>query len=331
METCYPIFLSVFCIITLGIPVSLLAGDDRVLDGCMLWFTWITSTRLQRTLATHCLSLQPTNSTALASAKRTLTTLMNPVMLTTLAMTAYTRAKSSATAMPLTETLGNFSSGTSLADLWSFLASPAAYPLKPNHAAYFGAGDAALAVLEVGIVVWGFKLHECRRQLASRAGLSVVIASAAAAAINVFVSSLLGRGFGLAAPEAMAFAARSTTLALARPAVEALGGNQVVNAALVVSNGILGQVLYPFVLARLGLDQTIGGGEDATEDRDEPRVIAAGTSIGINGAAMGVAYLYERKNKAAPYAALSMTVFGVMTVVFTAVEPFTTTMTLLMR
>jgi putative effector of murein hydrolase len=56
--------------------------------------------------------------------------------------------------------------------------------------------------------------------------------------------------------------------------------------------------------------------------KDTCITIAAGTAIGINGAAMGVSYLYERKSRAAPYAALSMTAFGVMTVVFSSVEPF---------
>lgn len=321
----YPVFLSLFFLFTIGMPVSLITGDHRLLDGCMLWFVWITSCRLQRGLAS-----MPSQSSLTSSTQRVGTTLLNPVLLTTLAMTAYTRARSLATSIALHDVLDTFSSGTSLSELWSHLVSPAAYPLKLQHAAFFGAGDAALAVLEAGIVVWGFKLHECRLQLASRAGLSVILVSGAAAALNVFISTLLGKGMGLAAPESLAFAARSTTLALARPAVAALGGNQVVNAALVVSNGILGQLLYPFVLGRLGLDMTqqadAGSEDESAPSEDDSRVLATGTTIGINGAAMGVAYLYECKNRAAPYAALSMTVFGVMTVVFSAVEPFTATL-----
>jgi putative effector of murein hydrolase len=326
MSNMYPIFLSLFFLFAIGIPVSFVTGDHRLLDGCMLWFVWITSCRVQRGLA----NMSDQSTSAIASqTKRVAMTLLNPVLLTTLMMTAYTRARSSATSIPLHDVLDAFSSGTSLSELWSNMVNPKTYPLKPQHAAYFGAGDAALAVLEVGIVVWGFKLHECRLQLASRAGLSVVLVSGAAAALNVFVSTLLGKGFGLAAPASLAFAARSTTLALARPAVSALGGNEVVNAALVVSNGILGQLLYPFVLARLGLDQCQAepsAEDESMQDEDDSRVVATGTTIGINGAAMGVAYLYECKNRAAPYAVLSMTVFGVMTVVFSAVEPFTATL-----
>lgn len=51
--------------------------------------------------------------------------------------------------------------------------------------------------------------------------------------------------------------------------------------------------------------------------------VAAGVTIGINAAAMGTAHLYEQKNHAAPYSALSMTMFGVFTVLFTVRGPIT--------
>ena len=189
-------------------------------------------------------------------------------------------------------------------------------------------------------------MYECQRQLFSLAGLLTVLLATAAAAGNVFLSVLAGSVLGLEAPEALAFAARSTTLALAKPAMVALGGNLGVNAALVVSNGILGQLCYPFVLDKLGVkrEDNIGRSSElpASDSKgsrlslrpllktaqldlasgDDPFTIAAGITVGINGAAMGVSYLYETKSRAAPYAALAMTVSGVMTVVFTTVEPF---------
>ncbi|KAK3368727.1 hypothetical protein B0H63DRAFT_529093 [Podospora didyma] len=54
---------------------------------------------------------------------------------------------------------------------------------------------------------------------------------------------------------------------------------------------------------------------------DEPCTVAAGVTIGINAAAMGTAYLYEAKSDAAPYAALSMIALGIMTVVFSSIQP----------
>ncbi|OHE95022.1 hypothetical protein CORC01_09679 [Colletotrichum orchidophilum] len=324
VKECYPIILALLLLLVIGIPVSYTTGDDRILDGCTLWFTWISSTRLQRTFE---------RSDILAGSlglKTTVTTLLNPVLLTTLGMTAYTRAKAAATGTRIEQTLAMFSSGSSLSGIWT--SKTTSWSMRGPQSDWFGAGDVALSILEVGIIVWGLKLYECRQQIWSRAGAAVVVISVGIAAISVFVSVLLGLAVGLESPEALAFAARSTTLALARPATEALGGNQVVNATLVVSNGILGQLMYPFLLRKLGVDSSEEPDEDVDVDvregmlRDDALTIGVGMAIGINGAAMGVSYLYERKSRAAPYSALSMTVFGVMTVVFTAVEPFTNTL-----
>ncbi|EFQ35974.1 uncharacterized protein GLRG_11118 [Colletotrichum graminicola M1.001] len=311
---CFPMVLAILFFIAIGIPISRITNDDRVLDGCMLWFLWISSTSLQRAFSrSHLLVNIP-------GLKTTVTTILNPVLLTTLTMTAYTRAKAAAQDEAMEHTLAMFSSGASLSDLWTYKTT--GWSRSNTMKGYFGAGDAALSVLECGIVVWGFKLYECRRQIWSRAGAVVILISAGMAALNVFVSVLLGSAVGLEGPEALAFAGRSTTLALARPAMEALVGNQVVNATLVVSNGILGQLMYPFLLPRLGVEGPDDGEAEGREiETDDALTIAAGVAIGINGAAMGVSYLYERKSRAAPYAVLSMTVFGIMTVVFTALEP----------
>ncbi|KAK2040665.1 hypothetical protein LZ31DRAFT_603700 [Colletotrichum somersetense] len=311
---CYPMALAILFFIVVGIPVSRITDDDRILDGCMLWFLWTSSTRLQRAFSRSRLFI------GTPGLKTTATTILNPVLLTTLTMTAYTRAISAAQDEVMEHALAMFSSGASLSDLWTY--STTGWSRKSAMRDHFGAGDAALSVLECGIVVWGFKLYECRQQIWSRAGAVVILISAGIAALNVFVSVLLGSAVGLEGPEALAFAARSTTLALARPAMEALVGNQVVNAALVVSNGILGQLMYPFLLRKLRVEGSVESEAEGREaERDDPLTIAAGVAIGINGAAMGVSYLYERKSRAAPYAVLSMTVFGIMTVVFTALEP----------
>lgn len=53
-------------------------------------------------------------------------------------------------------------------------------------------------------------------------------------------------------------------------------------------------------------------------------VVANGITIGINAAAMGTSHLYEQNSPAAAYSALSMTTFGVFTVLFTVQSPLTT-------
>ncbi|KAM0324421.1 hypothetical protein ACHAQA_008203 [Verticillium albo-atrum] len=322
LGSAFSVMLSAFFIVVVGIPVSYATNDHRILDGCMMWFIWVSAGKIQALLA--CPKFLHKTSRILRFLVRIIRAASNPVLVTIVLMVAYTRALADATGTPLSELMAAFNSGTTISDLCSHAVGQ--YTLKKHQRNDFGAGDAALAILECGIVVWGFKLYECRAQLASRTGLAVVLVSAASAALNVFGSTLLGRAVQLAAPEALAFAARCTTLALARPAMEALGGNQVTNAALVVFNGIVGQILYPYALKRLGVHQRGPGDKAAESDAnktDDARTIAAGTAIGINGVAMGVSYLYQQKSRAAPYAVLSMTAFGVMTVVFTAVQPFT--------
>ncbi|CAG7559264.1 unnamed protein product [Fusarium equiseti] len=333
----FPLLASFMGIFIVGAPIAAAANEDRILDGCVLWFIWALTLRLQREVKTS--SLCP----EMPKLKNAIVTLMNPVLFTTLLMTAYTRAKAGAYGFDnLPKVLTDFSSGTPLYVLWSSVATGT--PFSDDRTPWFGAGDAALSILECGILIWGFKLYECQRQLFSLAGFLTVLIATAAAAGNVFVSVMAGSFIGLDPPEALAFAARSTTLALAKPAMAALGGNLGVNAALVVSNGILGQLCYPFVLDKLGVKREDNSTRPLPESEsrasrlsfrpllktaqqdlasgDDPFTISAGITVGINGAAMGVSYLYETKSRAAPYAALAMTISGVMTVVFTTVEPF---------
>lgn len=362
----YPSIVSFLLIFAVGAPVAAGTGDSRFLDGCFIWFFWISAVRGQRCFKQS--KFFPKNPRC----KSAVSTLLNPVLITVLFMLAYTRAKASALGVAVSWVLDEFSQGSPLYAIWT--AGATGNRLDNNRASYFGAGDLALSILEVGILIWGFKLFECRRQLFSAAGIVTVVISIAVAAANVYLSVLLGVVCNLDAPEALAFAARSTTLALAKPAIEAVGGNVPANAGLVVANGILGQVLYPFALPCMGIkkeaDATQPQGSaaegrallnkdtaDATKPDSPPRspiiestpdlspptpiafendpddaiTIAAGIAIGINGAAMGVAYLVENKSRAAPYAALAMTIFGVFTVVFTTVQPFTAALIALAR
>lgn len=325
-----------------GIPFAAVQNEHRPLDIFVLWFLWIGTVKCQRWL-----KQMASRSINKRRHLTVLTTLTNPVLFTTLLMLAYTRAEAAVMAGQdgLSSILHMFSSGTPLYALWTALAKGQVLPQNPSS--WFGAGDVALSALECGIVIWGFKLFECRRQLVGLSGLCTVILCVAAAAANVFLSVLLAKASGLGPHEALAFAARNTTLALSRPSMETIGGNKVVNAALVVSNGILGQLLYPFIIDKVtcsrlsfALNKTTAEPEGLVEgssssemtlcfdgdkmpsERDGIMTVATGVTIGINGAAMGVSYLYENKSRSAPYAALAMTVYGVMTVVFTTVGPF---------
>lgn len=334
----YPLVVSITCAMVIGGPVTAATQDPRILDGCMLWFIWYMTVKCQIWLK------KDTRWKLDPRLKRILVTSLNPVLLTTLLALAYTRLRSLAHDSNLARVLRDFSRGNPLYAIWTSSVTGSQLPNNPDL--YFGAGDLALSILECGIVMWGFKLYECRQQLFSFAGLLTVLISIAAAAGNVFVCAAVARGIGLDQGEALSFSARSTTLALAKPAIDTVRGNLAVNAALVVSNGILGQLMYPYILPRINVesDNTTQASlpavpTNSTESSSEPQpgiaaqpahtkrydtpiTIAAGIAIGINGAAMGVAYLYENKSRAAPYSALSMTIFGVFTVVFITVDPF---------
>ncbi|PHH64683.1 hypothetical protein CDD81_4124 [Ophiocordyceps australis] len=348
----YPTLLSMLCMVAIGLPIAITTGDERALDGFALWFLWITNVRMMRLFKT---------SPLLASNKRlksVLVTLCNPVLITTGFMMGYTRGKAAIKGHgQLQMVIETLSKGTPLRSIWT--AGVKGTIIDHNPSAYFGAGDLALSLLECGMLVWGFKLYECRRQLFSANGGLTVILCTLAAVGNVFGSVYISKVIGLGQPEVLAFSARCATLALAKPAVQALGGNLVVNAIVVVSNGVLGQLILPFILDRLGVQttetktttepmldvsssETLVGLHPLTQrtsqdsiqeamDRkraendganDSIMTVAAGVAIGVNGAAMGVSYLYENKSRAAPYAVLSMTVFAIVTVVLTTVDPF---------
>lgn len=326
----YPLLVSIVCGLVIGAPVAATTGDPRILDACILWFIWYA------TVKTQLLLKKDTRWKVDPRIKRFCITILNPVLMTTLLTLAYTRLKALMPGTHLARVLKDFSRGTPLYAIWTSSVTGTNLPANPEH--FFGAGDLAMSILECGIVLWGFKLYECRQQLFSVAGLFTAVISIGVAAGNVFICATIARGIMLDGPEALAFSARSTTLALAKPAIEAVQGNLAVNAALIVTNGILGQLMYPYLLPRLGAEsdatepgspatQTISESDNTelqhrqTKRYDTPATIATGIAIGINGIAMGVAYLYETKSRAAPYATLSMTVFGVFTVVFITVDP----------
>lgn len=353
----WAMLVSFTCIFTVGIPVAARTSDHRAMDGFTLWFLWLGCVKLQGKL-----KLWAKRSAQTSKLWVILATVANPVLFATLLLTAYTRAKASLMGGPhiLDRVLAMLSSGT---PLYEILTSATSHVRLPhNQSAWFGAGDLALSALECGIVVWGFKLFECRKQLLSIPGACTILICIMVAVGNVYLSVIVGHAVGLKSSEALAFAARNTTLALAKPAMEAIGGNTVVNAALVVGNGIIGQILYPFVMHKLvnpfaiwceattPSQPTISrepsvtnsdGGSQATvylnpsdndpHTKDSALTVATGIAVGVNGAAMGVSYLYEHDHPAAPYAVLAMTVYGISTVILTTVDPFKTSAMALAR
>lgn len=331
------LMLSVLLVITTGLPISVMTGSDIVLDTQLLVSSWLGFLAAQSSVKQALwLQCRP-KLRAMVSAT------LNAVLWTSLVMIGYAWAKTAVRETTITHTIATFVSGTHLANL----IKGTDHSINGESSSTMGAGDIALSILNAGIVSWGLKLFECRSQLLSRAGVTVFAVSSAAAAVNVIFWPLLAHATGLRpASTDLAFAARSVTIALGGPALESLCADGSLNAVMVVLNGIIFQML-----AGLGAGQHIerinsawksqlcrrGSGEDVEKPvrpelvgtksgdnrHDDADTVAAGVAVGINAAAMGTSHLYEQGSRAAPYSTISMTLFGVMTVVFTSIGPLT--------
>lgn len=228
--------MSILLFLLVGLPLSSLRHDDLFLDIGFLFTVWLTFTSAQTRVKHHLLhSSQQKHKKSLTA----IATLLNPVLWTSLFLLCYGLAKSHIHALPTATVVTRFKTGTTVSDLIAhhFLSSRPTTPL-------FGAGDIATSILNAGIVSWGLKLFEYRRQILSRGGLTVVLTTALLALANILAWPLLAHALGVRpAAYALSFAARSVTIALGGPAMRSLGGDAGVNAVGVVVNGIVFQLV----------------------------------------------------------------------------------------
>lgn len=425
--------LSFLILLLVGLPVSFLQHDDIYTDIGFLLTIWLAFSSAQLR-AKQLISQGHHHRRALTAAA----TLLNPVLWTSLLLVCYGLAKSSIRNQASAAVIAEFSTKNTVSDLIAnhIDARPPKAGIEPRPGPIpIGAGDVATSILNAGIVSWGLKLFEYRRQIVSSGGFTVVATSLLASLLNVVAWPLLAHAIGVRpASWDLSFGARSVTIALGGPAMKSLGGDAGINAVGVVVNGICFQLVAGFfsggnsfavaadrfkgALIHPGwaglvwndrvdeqheldsLTPSPGRGEvprgihmeeepqpdrdremryssDAThtgEQRPEDQndvanwgatgaavknndnsmctnmdtppkhkdgdgaqahevvthdplsavpTVAAGVTIGINAAAMGTAHLYGQNSHAAPYSALSMTMFGVFTVLFTVRGPMT--------
>ncbi|RYO86352.1 hypothetical protein DL766_001009 [Monosporascus sp. MC13-8B] len=203
-----------------------------------------------------------------------------------------------------------------------------------NPRAHIGAGDLSCMILDAGILCLGMKMFEYRHELAS-SFYSIVSTCAIIATTSIFANVAIARRIGLESDEALAFAAKSVTIALGVPTMQKVNGSMTLMSALCIFSGMLFQMSgdYLFKILRINdrnvqMQPRSGSGSDTEkgtrgcprgDDRsgEETKVVAAGVTVGVNAAAMGTAHLIERDSKAIAYSALSMTIFGGMTVALT--------------
>ncbi|KAK4160672.1 hypothetical protein QBC43DRAFT_337955 [Cladorrhinum sp. PSN259] len=219
--------------LTLGLPLRLLSGPSSPLLSTLLLFSlWLSTLTLQSTIKSSS-SIPPSLRTILSG-------LLNPVLFTSLGMSAYIYIEVCLTNSSLSNILSSLQSNTTVS---SFIAHHHHHHKHSSNSSSLKAGDIALSILNSGLVSWGLKLYEYRTQLLSRAGLTVFSVSSILAGFNVICGPLIAHSIGVKPDSrALSFAARSVTLALGNPVMQALGGDVGLNAAMVVVSGIVFQM-----------------------------------------------------------------------------------------
>ncbi|KAI0882049.1 LrgB-like family-domain-containing protein [Annulohypoxylon maeteangense] len=321
-----PIWICFFILTVVGIPVSIATRYDTPFESLCFVLFWILSVQFQRSLKSSC-RLQ--RSPRLRS---TIVILANPVMVTWALGTGYIWIKTAYTKQTIDVIISEFHRHNTLSE------GIMAIVEGGNLTNHIGAGDLFGPVLDAGIVCLGFKMFEYRKEL-WESFVTVFTTCAILAVVNVFLNVLIARVIGLKSTDALAFAARSVTIALGVPAIQNLGGSATIMSAMVIFGGILFQMAGNWVFSIMRIqDQECQQASDSISDKDVEKgfaternerdsrrsagsdnaVIAAGVTVGINAAAMGTAHLIERDSRATAYSALSMTLFGAMTVALTA-------------
>jgi putative effector of murein hydrolase len=234
--------------LTVGLPLRYATQADVPLSTFLLFAIWLTTLTIQSTIKTTTYPLPRRLRTLL-------TGLSNSVLWTALAMTAYVFADATLSNRPLPTMLATLQTNTPLSTLLVRTATSSP-PTTPNNPTPLSsntsgrnnppttAGDLALTLLNSSLVTWGLTLASHRSTLLSRAGLTTCTVSSLLALFNLlcgpaFAHAALGVGPGA---RAVAFAARSVTIALAGPVMNALGGDGGLNAAMVVGSGIVWQM-----------------------------------------------------------------------------------------
>jgi putative effector of murein hydrolase len=284
----HPLLVSTwFFTLAICIPIRYGTGLEEPLGVSLLLTIWATVLALQTGIKTSNIRplrlMPPKLRTALSVAS-------NPVLWTALGLIAYASAEGHRTGRPITEMLATLEQNTTFTDLLMHRAAPVSrvyidFRLPGNTTATttvpaqqqspadyahrpppnIAAGDVANAILSAGLVCWGLKLWEYRRRLLSSAGFTILLVSCIAALGNVVLGPLLARE--ILGPHSepgydLAFVARSVTLALGAPAIAKLGGDMGLNAAMVVVNGIMCQMLLG-----LGVGEWLGRRADVLRDK----------------------------------------------------------------
>jgi predicted murein hydrolase (TIGR00659 family) len=131
-----------------------------------------------------------------------------------------------------------------------------------------------------------------------RALVLPVIAGLVAGNLTAILSAIfLGKLLGASAQVTLSLAPKSVTTPIAMGISEKIGGAPSLTAVFVIATGVIGAVLGPFVLTRLGvLDPFMRG-----------------TAMGVGCHGLGTARIYQESSEAGAYSGLAMGLSGLLT------------------
>jgi putative effector of murein hydrolase len=118
-------------------------------------------------------------------------------------------------------------------------------------------------------------------------------------ALTVLLTLLIAYGLGARMPVLMSLSTKSVTMPIAMLVAEQLKGIVPLAAVLVMLTGVIGTALGPLLLRWAGVDHPA----------------ARGLSYGINAHAIGTARALEEGEESGAFAALAMSLLGVLTAV----------------
>jgi putative effector of murein hydrolase len=220
----------------------------------------------------------------------------------------------------LTESLGDYKTGTRYIQLWDGekgLQAP-------------GAGDVFGTVLDASIVALALPMFQYRKELKQHF-FAIFIPNITCSIAVLFGYPPICYAIGISSGRSLAFAVRSLTLALAKPAAVNLGGDSNTVAAICIMSGIFGALIGPKILQWLRIPEGINPKFCA---RSSPcsswlltladDYVTRGVTLGGNSSAIATALLLLSDPRAAALSSLSMSLFGIITVVLTSVPPVVT-------
>ncbi|KAL5627818.1 hypothetical protein BROUX41_002566 [Berkeleyomyces rouxiae] len=220
---------------------------------------------------------------------------LHPVLISALFTVLIIWAFGAMRGLSLTTTLHSYKTGTNYLALWESGASSLPKP---------GAGDIFSSVLDASIVALALPMFQYRRELREHF-VAITVPNVAMSIGSLFAYPYICYAIGIQAERALAFSARSLTLALALPAVSNLGGDAYTIAAVAIMSGIIGVLIGTKIMAWMRIP--------------EDDYVTRGVTLGANSSALATAMLLRTDPRAAALSSLSMSLFGAITVLFTSI------------